>query len=212
MPTSHQKIRLGKDNDGGYIMIDGLEYDCIITAGISNDVSFERDLAALYPDLPFYMYDDSIHELPDGFDHGKFYRDKIGFDNILRPHFDKYNDIFIKMDIEGWENHWLPSLSDTDMLKIKQFVVEWHGISFSEKSMQRFAETHDLVHVHANNYGGFDTIEGLDIPRILECTYVRKGVIAVDVNTEALPGPLDQPNNKNLADLSLNFEPFVYGK
>ena len=208
-PTSHKKRRVGKDNDGGYIIIDGLVYDCIITAGIQNDVSFEQDINVIYPKLPLYMYDNSIDELPNGFNKGEFRKEKIAADNVLKPLFDKYKNILVKMDVEGWENHWFPSLPDSDILKIKQLVIEWHGITYSEPTMKRLALTHDLVHVHANNYGGFDVIGSQNIPRILECTYVRKGVISVELNRQPLPSAIDMPNNKALPDLDLNFKPFV---
>ena len=44
----YKKIRLGKDNDGGYVIYDGLNYDLIIGCGISNDLSFEEDFVKKY--------------------------------------------------------------------------------------------------------------------------------------------------------------------
>ena len=43
------KIRCGRNNDGGYVFaeLDG-EYDCYISAGISNEESFSRDFINKY--------------------------------------------------------------------------------------------------------------------------------------------------------------------
>lgn len=210
-PINLEKIRLGKDNDGGYIIIDSLDYDCIITAGINNDISFERDMAGKYPTLPFFMFDCSIDQLPDGFDHGFFYKEKIGVNNILRPYFEMYDSIFIKMDVEGWETHWLPAVPKEHILKIKQLVIEFHGITFSYKCFDILADTHYLIHLHANNFGGTDKVGDRDVPRILECTYIRKDLCEVMLNDEIIPGPLDMPNNPNKIDYTLDYKPFYHG-
>ena len=44
----HSKIRLGKNGDGGYVILDGLNYDLLIGCGISNDDSFEHAFLEKY--------------------------------------------------------------------------------------------------------------------------------------------------------------------
>ena len=39
---NYPKIRLGRGKDGGYVIIDGLNYDLLLGCGISNDDSFEH--------------------------------------------------------------------------------------------------------------------------------------------------------------------------
>ena len=78
----------------------------------------------------------------------------------------KYNEIFLKMDIEGHEWAWLASLSTSDLLKLKQIVIEIHmSIYSSEGTLQLqqhqqqhqqpvlrpLASTHALLHAHGNN-------------------------------------------------------------
>ena len=44
-----QKKRVGKDNDGGYVIVDlPGEYDILISGGISDDISFEQNLLKEY--------------------------------------------------------------------------------------------------------------------------------------------------------------------
>ena len=44
-----KKCRLGEKNDGGYVIAElNGEYDCYISAGISNEESFSRDFINKY--------------------------------------------------------------------------------------------------------------------------------------------------------------------
>ena len=38
----YNKTRIGKDNDGGYIICDDLSYDLLLSCGIEKDISFEE--------------------------------------------------------------------------------------------------------------------------------------------------------------------------
>ena len=50
-----KKVRYGCNNDGGYVIaeLEG-EYDCYISAGISNEESFSRDFINKY-NMNFYI-------------------------------------------------------------------------------------------------------------------------------------------------------------
>ena len=50
--TLLEKKRIGRANDGGYVvlMLPGT-YDIILSGGISNDISFEQDILNHYPNL-----------------------------------------------------------------------------------------------------------------------------------------------------------------
>lgn len=54
-------------------------------------------------------------------------------------------------------------------------------------------------------------ISGIDIPKILEATYLRKDFFCVkppDLNSQHFPSDLDKPC-RSLIDLNLNYYPFV---
>jgi hypothetical protein len=55
-------VRLGRDNDGGYVLPEILidEADCLLSFGIYNDWSFEHDFQRRRPALPIHCYDHSI--------------------------------------------------------------------------------------------------------------------------------------------------------
>ena len=114
----------------------------------------------------------------------------------------------MKMDIEGGENNLFKSFSDDDLLKIKQLVIEFHS---AEQFVipNRLAKTHWLVHLHANNCCGTNLMNNIAIPKVFECTYIRKQADEIlSYNTDPIPSTLDQPNLKNKEDIMLDWPPF----
>lgn len=107
----------------------------------------------------------------------------------------------IKMDIEGGEFSWIDSLTDMQLQKIQQIVIEFHRPFTEEKwhILSRLAHTHWLVHFHPNNCHVSKNyfVQGVYVPNIFECTYIRKKSIPINplpYSTEPIPGPLDQKN------------------
>jgi hypothetical protein len=217
----NKKIRLGKDNDGGYIICSGLEYDCFISGGISDDISFEEEFLKMYPNIPCYAYDGTIDNVPKENNKITYIHKNIGqFENQtetnLSPHFEQYEKIMIKMDIEGHEFPWLMSVSPKNMKKIKQFVVEFHYPLQSPTTyalLGKLAKTHWLVHLHPHNGCGFQEFkvegrENLVIPNLIECTYILKEQL--EPNNEPIPGPIDQRNSPQLdSDIILKGYPYT---
>jgi hypothetical protein len=219
------KIRLGAKSDGGYICADlGNIYDCYISAGISGEESFSRDFINKYDmnEYNCFGFDGTISGYPYS------YTNKISFikkninsynDNNntnLMPLIDRYNNIFLKMDIEGGEYPWLLSLTEEHLNKFKQIVIEFHGITNNDwgcsyndkvKCLEKLSKTHYIVHAHGNNYGTAVN----NIPVVIELTYVNKNYFndIPELNKESLPNHFDFPNNPNAKDIDLNFYPFV---
>jgi hypothetical protein len=122
------------------------------------------------------------------------------------------------MDIEGGEYNWLSSISDEQLQKFKQIVIEFHGItndgwgcSYGEKvkCLEKLANSHYIIHAHGNNHGPVCN----NIPDVIELTYVNKKYFdsVPNFNTSQLPAPnLDNHNNpNNSVDINLNVFPFV---
>lgn len=144
-----------------------------------------------------------------------FHRKYLGQHNVnqttnLREYFDQYNNIFMKLDIEGGEDDLFDSLTDQDLTKIKQLVIEFHSHT-QVKIPTRLLKTHWLVHIHVNNYQSQVTIDGhVMLPEIFECTYVRKleGEV-LPFSTDPIPSPLDQPNIAGKSDVMLLGYPYT---
>lgn len=221
------KIRCGANCDGGYVFADlGGDYDCYISAGISNEESFSRDFINKYNmnEYNSFGFDGTIRSYP--YDYTKkisFIKKNInGFNDDnnsnLSTLMNTYKNIFLKMDVEGGEYPWLLSIDDEQLLgNFKQIVIEFHGItndgwgcihSDKIKCLEKLSKTHYIVHAHANNNGPVIN----NIPDVIELTYVNKNYFNTvpEFNTTPLPIPnLDYLNNIGLNDISLNFYPFV---
>ena len=220
-----KKIRCGSNNDGGYVFgeLDG-EYDCYISAGISNEESFSRDFIDKYNmnENNCFGFDGTIDDYPYN------YTKKISFikkninnfndNNNTNLSFltNKYNNIFLKMDIEGGEYPWLLQIDETQLNKFKQIVIEFHGITNNGwgcnyndkiKCFEKLSKTHYIIHAHGNNFGEIVN----NIPDVIELTYINKNYFnyVPELNTQSLPiDNLDYSNNIGSNDIDLNFYPF----
>lgn len=230
--SKYNKVRLGSDSDGGYVVADIDGYDALFSCGINDDVSFENAFLNKH-DVVCYSYDGTIERLPDGAHRSiQFVKLNIGADNTvtttdLDAETSAYSNIFLKMDIESHEFRWLNSVSKDFLLRFKQIVMEFH-LPFTNQDytgrgydidmpimdkvgvFQKLASTHTLIHLHANNCCGMTTYKGVACPNVFECTFVRKDVqdggLLNDVN---LPTRLDSKNLNRFNDISLRWAPFV---
>jgi hypothetical protein len=220
------KKRYGATNDGGYVIaeLNNEKYDCYISAGISNEESFSRDFIKAHNmnKSNSFGFDGTIRDYPWNYTKDiTFFKKNINSFNDdkntdLSFLLDKYNNIFLKMDIEGGEYPWLLNLDISKLKKIKQIVMEVHSITNNNithynnkvKCLEKLANTHYLVHAHGNNHG----IVVNNIPDVIELTYVNKDYFKSipEFNSTPLPIPnMDFPCNRNKKDINLTFYPFV---
>lgn len=221
------KIRLGDHHDGGYVIckLEG-NYDCYITCGIANEASFDRDFLKIYKNIGknnAFAFDGTIKDYPWRYTKDiTFIKKNISnfndnnhtnLDNLIN----KYDKIFLSIDIEGGEYPWLLSLAQNKIQKFKQICIEFHGLndntygtSLSDKikCLKKLNQTHYIMHAHGNNFSGIQN----NIPDVLELTYVNKNYL-LDItvkNRTLLPiKGLDFPNNLYEADHVLYHYPFI---
>ena len=231
----------GEGGAGGGAGGEGGVYDCYISAGVSNEESFTRDFLARYSrgcslnETNCFAFDGTIASYPTQYtDKITFFKKNIGggaedteSETNLRFVLDKYSRVFLKMDIEGGEYPWLMRMGEDDLRKLRQVVIEFHGITgagwgaeFHQKwaCMKKLAETHFIVHAHGNNYS--HSVSGM--PDVIELTCIERsyflevmgmggadgGVPPMNCVPMPIPG-LDFPNNGGRGDYPLNFYPFV---
>jgi hypothetical protein len=221
------KLRLGDKHDGGYIIcnLEG-DYNCYISCGVSNEASFDRDFLNLYQNIGknnSFAFDGTIDDYPWHFTKDiTFIKKNISNVNDnnhtnLNYLIDKYDKIFLSIDIEGSEYPWLLSLTQDKLKKFKQIAIEFHGINDNTwgsplidkiKCLEKLNQTHYIVHAHGNNHSGIEN----NIPDVLEITYINKNnIVGIPVkNKTLLPiNGLDYPNNSSISDYKLNKYPFV---
>lgn len=224
------KIRLGAQSDGGYVIckLEG-DYDCYITCGVANEASFDRDFLNLFKNIGknnSFAFDGTIKDYPWRYTKDiTFIKKNISnfndnnhtnLDNLIN----KYDKIFLSIDIEGGEYPWLLSLTQDKLQKFKQICIEFHGLndntwssSLSDKikCLNILNQTHYIMHAHGNNCSGIQN----NIPDVLELTYVnKKYILNVPLkNKTLLPiKGLDYSNHSRRNDYILNKYPFVSKK
>jgi beta-1,4-mannosyl-glycoprotein beta-1,4-N-acetylglucosaminyltransferase len=216
-----EKMRLGKDNDGGYVICDiqNISYDLLLSCGISDDISFEEFFCNKYNTTACYAFDGTIENINIINKNISFFRQNINNYNDdkntnLHSTIEMFDNIFLKMDIEGYEIPWIKSLDVKHLNKFSQIVIEFH-FPFSYKEVHAFDilnESHILVHFHANNCCGVRNHKGVFIPNVFECTYVHKRHYPPPyiLNTDVIPGVLDMKNVLNNNEIIIDYEPFVF--
>jgi hypothetical protein len=221
-----KKIRCGSNTDGGYVIdvLDG-EYDCYISAGVSNEESFSRDFINKYNmnEYNSFAFDGTINSYPYNYTNKiSFIKKNINFFNNdnnsnLSYLINKYGNIFLKMDIEGGEYPWLLNTTEAQLNKFKQIVIEFHGITNDLwncnyerkiKCLEKLSRTNYIIHAHGNN----NKRPVNNIPEVIELTYVNKNYFSSVPKFNKQPLPilnLDFKNDYVYDELDLNFYPFV---
>lgn len=207
-----QYVRVGNQHDGGYIMLDDFKEGGIAYSfGINNDVSWDKSMAECGYDI--YMYDHTINGLPE--DNERFHFFKIGIADSVNVIGEELNtlDFFIeqnghqdcehmilKMDVEGAEYGFIDMVSEETLLKFDQIVLELHDIimidkkEYLERILKKLNKTHQVVHVHGNNYGKIKNIEGYQFTECIEISYVKKELYEFqDVNEQEILLDIDSP-------------------
>jgi hypothetical protein len=203
------KIRIGHQNCNEYVvgLLDTV-YDCYITVGISDQDGFTVDF---------------LNQLKINKSDSYVFNNTINLYDVIN----RYNNVFLKMDIEGSEWEWLCTLDENTLNKISQIAIELHGITntsyhnnfnfncfnttIDEKisCIEKLNKTHYIIHAHGNNA---DKTSYNGIPNVIKITFVNKKHF-IDVpsfNRNPLPDKnLDFPNEKTVPDIDLNFYPFV---
>ena len=110
-----------------------------------------------------------------------------------------YDNIFLKIDIEGSEYRFLNDIIANEE-RITGLVLELHDCDIHLKEIKNFIKklSLKLVHVHANNYAPIRASDGL--PLVLELSFSKN---CEEFGTPSLPHKLDMPNSKRSAEIHL---------
>jgi len=217
------KRRIGGPNDGGYVMLDDLDRIAICySLGTGPDVSWDMEMAER--GALVLQYDHTVEHAPATHANFQHFRIGITHDEVLAPdmkrldtllrdngHADR-DDMILKIDIEGNEWDSLGILDSSTFANFSQIVAEFHGMrlleiaSFRERAHRVFStirQTHEVIHVHGNNFAGLHIVKGIPIPDCIELTFANRRYHSFVPCCESFPGNLDCPNDPNRLDLFL---------
>jgi hypothetical protein len=218
----HQKIRLGNSNDGGYVFIDDFsDVSTVISCGISTDVSCDLAFADLGKDV--IQFDHTVEGPPVRHPRFQFRRQAIDetlaiagaarLSDVIRDRGDPgKSDLLLKIDIEGSEWNTFAAMRGADLLRCRQIACEFHdsskladraSLSRYEAAVRVITEGFFPVHVHANNFLGLSTVQGVPIPDAFEVTFVNKALYRPAARQKAGPLAVDAPNDAAAPDLFL---------
>jgi len=172
----------------------------------------------MYPNVKVFAFDGTINKLPKENNNITFIKKNIGcinnkYKTNIHNIINETNNIFVKMDIEGGEIPWIKSLSDEQINKFEQIVIEFHG-PFSKKEIDVFDKinrNHYLIHFYGNNCCGVREHNNVIIPNVFECTYLHKKYFTCipELNKDLIPSNLDMKNVLEYDEIYINYPPFV---
>ena len=160
-----EKIRIGGEGDGGYVMLDPGKGGIAYSLGVSWNAPWDLEMARR--GFTVYQYDGSIDQEPDKHPNIFFHKCFVGahesngrpcksFKQILaeNQHQNEKN-LILQMDIEGAEWEVFEELSAEDLLRFSQIIVELHEVHlhvYKYALLSKIRRTHTPIHVHYNNY------------------------------------------------------------
>ena len=228
---SLEKVRVGNQCDGGYVLLDEINRrhtDFCYSFGVGDDVGFELDFANKYPGTRFRMFDPTIDRLPE--EHKDFVFDKtaLGENNLIFIH----GKTLLKIDVEWAEWDVLSKVPMSYLLNCSQILIEFHLVhaeqqpglspyfnSFYKQCFDRInnklffsyirvinklCEFFHIFHIHANNSLPKKRMGDCWMPPLLELSFVRKDLIESTRMTESnfpVPG-LDFANKTDRDDIT----------
>ncbi len=211
IPENLNLIRIGSKNDGGYLIPNILnEIKFCYSAGIGGNVSFEKDL--LTHKISSFGADGSIENLPEKIEKYNFTKKNIGiinnnktirFEDWINQNTPESNSLIGQIDIEGGEYNLI---IDTPLLTLKKFkilVIEFHNLSRINNKIilenysscfEKILEVFKICHIHINNAEKPIKVHGIEIPPLLEITFLNKDLYTGNNKTFEIPNKLDAKN------------------
>jgi hypothetical protein len=221
--NNNDKIRLGPDEDGGYVT-STISLDssiALFTYGVGHDARYEESYKNKY-DKEVYLYDHTIGK-ETGWDLGKkmnFINEGLGFKENCDDFINHYKksgiagDVLLKVDIEGDEYDYFEKVDIEEMAKITTgILLEMHWLTDSgyqkraEKILTKIYEHFTLTHIHGNAWGTTWDYEGYKVPETFELSLVNNKYITskqFDLQDYPIIG-LDVSNRRDYPDLDLKF-------
>jgi hypothetical protein len=223
-----EKIRVGSDCDGGYIMLDDFnDIDLALSFGVETNADWDAVIADRGVAVQQYDYSVDISPIVD--ERVKFFKTKIvatketeseaSIGSILsESQVTRDASVILKIDIEGDEWPVFERCDPADLARFSQILVEFHSFSLGRdpfwlgratRVMQKIISKFGVFHVHANNWMQMCVVGNVYFPEILEVSFANRARYQFDDTSELFPTALDQPNNPLRPDLYLGS--FKYG-
>lgn len=221
LSTNKELIRLGPKGDGGYLVPNDLVgIQACFSPGVSFESGFEKDCADL--GMKVFLADKSVDGPTVKNELFHFTKKFVGVtsndnfmtidDWVASSLQEKHSDLLLQIDIEGYEYEVFLSASNALMKRFRIIAAEFHALnmlwsrpffSLAGRAFEKILQTHSCVHIHPNNIQLPLQINGLDIPQMMEFTFLRKDRIENHSYQNNFPNPLDYDNTDYNPPLTL---------
>ena len=220
-------IRIGGDADGGYLIPDIFNRIAFcLSPGVADTADFEAELSRRYG-IKSFMIDASVASAPFADDNFHFMKKFLGhrtnddfitlsdwMESILKEGGGDDDGMILQMDIEGGEYDVLTFESTETLSRFSTMIIEFHGMerlfepcflqtisTIFEKLYRNFS----ICHVHPNNCCGVTSLNGIDVPNVIEVTFLRHDLVDQFKSASALslPHPLDRKNVSHKPDIGM---------
>jgi len=210
--TGIELIRLGPDGDGGYLVPDDLDgITACFSPGVSDSSDFE--LACADRGMQVFLADYTVDSAATKHDNFSFQKKFVGAttsdqymtmsDWVNSSGIAPDADLILQMDIEGFEYETLLSMPDELMQRFRIIVIEFHRLHHlwsrpffrvASTAFNKLLQTHSVVHLHPNNNRPLFYMQGIEIPRLMEFTFLRNDRFGTFEYANCFPHPLDRDN------------------
>jgi hypothetical protein len=207
-----EMIRLGPMGDGGYLVPDDLDgVEACFSPGVSMVSGFEKDCADM--GMQVFLADKSVDGPAISHKNFRFIKQYVGaipsdgfttMDAWVTSSLpNSRSDLLLQIDIEGYEYETFLSMPDELMRRFRIIVAEFHSLHWlwsepffkmGSRVFERILQTHTCVHIHPNNMLECLRIDGLEIPRLMEFTFLRSDRVKTSSYADRFPHPLDAEN------------------
>jgi hypothetical protein len=202
-------IRVGGPGDGGYLVPDDLEgIEYCFSPGVGALSEFEIELAdrGVRCFLADHSVDSPLAMRPEFVFDKKFLgasdRDKFFTLSTWKEMYlkDYAGDLLLQMDIEGSEYEVVLSTPDALLEQFRILVIEFHGLdrlfdSFAfgllSSCFEKILNAFHVVHIHPNNTGETVKEKTIEIPEVMEFTFLNKKRVNQIAAQVAFPHRLD---------------------
>lgn len=213
--TGIELIRLGPKGDGGYLVPNDLEgIEACFSPGISDSSDFELDCANR--GMTIFLADYSVNGPATTHENFNFVKKFVGAttsdhfmtinDWVRNSSLSETSDLLLQIDIEGYEYETFLSMPDELLKRFRIIVVEFHRLHhlwsapffrLASSAFGKILQTHSCVHLHPNNCRGSFYLQGLEIPKVMEFTFLRNDRFDKYSYADTFPHPLDSDNTRN---------------
>lgn len=227
--------RVGSKYDGGYVLCSNFEnVSSVLSLGIGGNSDLEIHFAKLgkrvtgydgtieqppsrHPNFSFVksnVYGNLSTQVSSDL--------SVHIDDVIADHFglslnsvdsDRISDAVLKIDVEGHEYGVILAMKEQHLKRFQQVAIEFHNIHSELRNNQdllhecfdKLLETHVLISIHANNFGGCIKYGKAEYPDVIETTWMRRNCATFVKGKNSFAGESISPNNPRRPEITLEW-------